>query len=211
VTIKRVTRGSGMTRRPRTVLEPAAAGAHDPEEVAALLAQARRNSDLDHHRAGFAGQAKRILAAAGAGPHADDSPADYARRFIGIIATIRAARASGDTDLGIRQGIRLGLFLQEHMNKHDFEPAWLHGQRFGPKPRREDALAEAIDAALLALGPKATAEAVLRHIEAIGESPIQEIAGGTIYWKRANGREARTVIETFNNRVSNRRRKIFRN
>lgn len=90
-------------------------------------------------------------------------------------------------------------------------PLAKHGAQFrdGPKGQRIDALGKLIIAALEALGRKASAESVFDYVKKHGSGVIDEIdEDKTIFWKRSNGKEEKTSFGRFQNRISERRKKM---
>ena len=140
---------------------------------------------------------------------------DLARKRAGL-----GLEALGRVDL-VEAGSLFGwaenaLALMVERRKHvQLAPAAERGQPMidGPKRPRRDALARLIDDALTALPPNATAVEVLaKCVDIDGGSVIQEIDRDdpdavVIYW-RARGGEKTTLFKTFQNRLTERRKKI---
>jgi len=155
-------------------------------------------------------QARAILDRSGPGPHAVDSLADFAGRIVLQHEHVKAFIEQGDADAAARSAYEMGVLVGKASLKFPYEADALHGQKFGPKPTRQDALAKLIDDGLSALGAKASARAILDNLRGkVGSGVIQEIDDlDAIYWIAANGKERQTPFNKFQNRVSAARKKL---
>lgn len=140
------------------------------------------------------------------------APADPRRNeastILGIVDRVRRAHRRGwPVPAGDMEQLRI---LSDAANTKIIRPLLERGIAFrdGPKKPRVDALGRLIIDAMKELGAKAPAKDVLRHVEKHGAGVVDEIDGETIYWHRPNGKDEATTFKTFDNRVSEYRKKI---
>jgi hypothetical protein len=162
--------------------------------------------------------ARKILAEAGHDPERpcgmptpveDGSTLAIAHEVLRWIRIARNNIKQGNAaDAGFA-GIRIGCLVREHDFSVEWEAPALRGKAFieGPKAPRTDALARLIDDALRQLAHDASTKAILDHVQA-RTTIVHEVDGeGTVYWV-SRGREKKTGLKAFKNRLAARRKRL---
>lgn len=137
---------------------------------------------------------------------------DYLAWGLDVIHNVRRDLANVDFERACRRCLELGHIVTECRLVTEKGAIFEHGMRFrsdGPKAPRCDALNRLIDEAFDNLGLTATAAQVLEYVRA-DKKTVQEVGEDEyeIYWQDARGRDQMTSFKSFQNRVSNRRKKL---
>jgi hypothetical protein len=139
------------------------------------------------------------------------STLDYAHEVLRWIRIARSAIKEQDAAYAAYAALRIARLVREHDLRIDWETPASLGQSFieGRKAKRTDALGRLTNEALQELGGDASINAIFNYLRS-QTTVVQEIDDeGTIYWK-TRGREKKTGLKAFRNRLTSLRKRFNR-